>query len=255
MLEWVKQHGYTVGGMLDNDIVGSDSAAAGRTACACFRSGDADDNDAPSAKWPAPLRNPWPFGGALDFQYRPPRPRRRSLRLLQGGTSRRSLHGTAGGLSPPTPDSAHGKRRRVRRSDEVSEFYVHGQRGTDNAEALRQLALAPAPPRDIKLGGGISPDAKLTWSADDDANRAGFEILWRETTDPRWQVYDFVAAGTEYVLKASRRTITFWQFARWGRMARVPLRFLQIRGKGLRRARQQIFSRGFRSINFSLCAF
>jgi hypothetical protein len=80
-------------------------------------------------------------------------------------------------------------------------FTFMGNVARDNAEALRQLALAPAPPRDVKLGGGISPDAKLAWSADEDASRAGFEILWRETTDPRWQVYDFVAAGTEYVLK------------------------------------------------------
>jgi len=54
---------------------------------------------------------------------------------------------------------------------------------------------------DIKLTGGVTPDAKLAWSASDDSNRAGFEILWRETTDPRWQVYDFVATAHEEVLK------------------------------------------------------
>ena len=30
--------------------------------------------------------------------------------------------------------------------------------------------------------------------------RAGFEILWRETTDPRWSVYDVAPAPGEAVL-------------------------------------------------------
>jgi len=67
-----------------------------------------------------------------------------------------------------------------------------------NAEALRQLALAPATPANLALG-GATPDAKITSSAGEDPERAGFEILWRETTEPRWQVYDFVqAAGNTY---------------------------------------------------------
>jgi len=71
----------------------------------------------------------------------------------------------------------------------------------DNAEALRQLAMAPAPPSEVRLRGAVSPDAKVSWEAADDAERAGFEILWRETTEARWQVYDFVTAGTDAVLE------------------------------------------------------
>ncbi len=71
----------------------------------------------------------------------------------------------------------------------------------DNAEALRQLAMAPAPPTNARLKGAVTPDAKVSWAAEDDAERAGFEILWRETTDPRWRVYDFVLSPGESVLK------------------------------------------------------
>ena len=71
----------------------------------------------------------------------------------------------------------------------------------DNAEALRQLALAPWPPGDVTLSGGVTPDAKLQWSASNDSARAGFDILWRETTDPRWQVYAFTTATGEFILK------------------------------------------------------
>jgi hypothetical protein len=47
----------------------------------------------------------------------------------------------------------------------------------------------------------VTPDARLAWTANDDASRAGFEILWRETTNPRWEVYDFVEAAGQAVLK------------------------------------------------------
>jgi hypothetical protein len=70
-----------------------------------------------------------------------------------------------------------------------------------NAEVLRQLALAPAAPSDVTVSGGVTPDAKVAWSAPEDAERAGFEVLWRETTEPRWSVYDFAATAGETVLK------------------------------------------------------
>jgi len=36
MLDGIKEQGYTVGGMLDDDIVGADFAPADRIVCACF---------------------------------------------------------------------------------------------------------------------------------------------------------------------------------------------------------------------------
>src|ERR1700744_6649565 len=43
-----------------------------------------------------------------------------------------------------------------------------GNVARDNAEALRQLALAPAPPQEVKLSGAVTQDAKVSLSADDD---------------------------------------------------------------------------------------
>jgi hypothetical protein len=80
-------------------------------------------------------------------------------------------------------------------------FTFMGDVARDNAEALRQLALAPAPPKDAKLTGAVTPDARISWSAEDDAERASFEILWRETSDPRWQVYDSAASPGDTVLQ------------------------------------------------------
>src|SRR6185369_1632181 len=80
-------------------------------------------------------------------------------------------------------------------------FEFIGNVARANAETLRRLALAPAAPKDVTISGGVTPDAKLAWSAEDDPEREGFEILWRETTDPRWSVYDLASAAGENVLK------------------------------------------------------
>src|SRR3984957_9469553 len=76
-----------------------------------------------------------------------------------------------------------------------------GNVARDNAEALRQLALAPHPPTEVHLAGGVTQDAKISWSAEEDDARAGFEILWRETTEARWSVLTFSEESGETVLK------------------------------------------------------
>jgi hypothetical protein len=203
MLEWVKQQGYTVGGMLDNDIVGSDSPAAGLHRVRLFSgSGNLDDNDSPSRE----------MARAIEEIIG-----RQAVRLIfnidrlgRGGDHYVFYQAglPAVRFTEPLEDYRHQHQTpRTENGVEYGDFMKYlnfmfmGNVARDNAEALRQLALAPAPPANVKLTGGVTPDAKLAWSVGDDSNRAGFEILWRETTDPRWQVYDFVAAAHEYVLK------------------------------------------------------
>ena len=49
MVQWVKDQGYTVGGMLDDDIVGADPAPGGPHRARLFSgNGDQDDADSPS---------------------------------------------------------------------------------------------------------------------------------------------------------------------------------------------------------------
>ena len=112
-------------------------------------------------------------------------------------------------FTEPLEDYAHQHQTpRTENGIEYGDFEKHlnftfmGDVARDNAEALRQLALAPAPPTGAKLTGAVTPDAKVSWSAEDDPERAGFEILWRETNNPRWQVYDFAASAGETVLKS-----------------------------------------------------
>ncbi len=203
LLEWTKQQGYTVGGMLDDDIVGADPAPGAPHRVRLFSgNGEIDDADSPSRELARAVEE-------IDG--------RAAIRMI----FRTDRYGRGGDHYPfykaglpavrftePLEDYNHQHQTpRTENGIEYGDFekYLNftfmGDVARDNAEALRQLALAPATPTNAKLTGAVTPDAKVSWTAQDDSERAGFEILWRETTDPRWTVYDFAASPGETVLK------------------------------------------------------
>ena len=203
MLEWVKQQGYTVGGILDDDIVGADPAPGGPHRVRLFSgSGDQDDGDSPSRELARAI---------YEIDNRPGVRLIFNIDRLGRGGDHYVFHKAglpAVRFTEPLEDYHHQHQtprteNGVEYGDQTNylNFTFMGNVVWDNAEALRQLALAPAPPTQVKLSGGISPDAKLAWSSDEDPGRAGFEILWRETTGFRWGAYDFVAAVQDVVLK------------------------------------------------------
>lgn len=56
-----------------------------------------------------------------------------------------------------------------------------------NAAGIAAMALAPAPPQGVAiLTGRLSNDTDLRWAAGTDPEIAGYEIVWRETTEPTW---------------------------------------------------------------------
>jgi Peptidase family M28 len=203
MLAWVKQQGYTVGGMLDNDIVGADSAPGASHRVRLFSgAGDVDDADSPSRELARAIEE-------IDG--------RQAIRLIfsldrlgRGGDHEPFYRAglPAVRFTEPLEDYRH--QHQTPRTENGVEYgdqmkYLNmgfaGNVARDNAEALRELALAPAIPANVKLSGGVTPDAKIAWSAGEDSGRAGFEILWRETTEPRWQVFQFVTNAGETTLK------------------------------------------------------
>lgn len=203
LLEWAKQQGYTIGGMLDDDIVGADSAPGAPHRVRLFSgNGEIDDADSPGRELARAIEE-------IDG--------RDAIRMV----FRVDRYGRGGDHYPfykaglpavrftePLEDYNHQHQTpRTENGVEYGDFAKHlngkflGNVARDNAEALRQLASAPAPPLSLKLTGAVTPDAKISWTAGDDSERAGFEILWRETTEPRWQVYDFASSPGETVLK------------------------------------------------------
>jgi Peptidase family M28 len=202
LLDWVKQQGYTVGGMLDDDIVGADPSLGAPHRVRLFSgNGEIDDCDSPGRELARAIEE-------IDG--------RQHIRMI----FRVDRYGRGGDHYPfykaglpavrftePLENYTHEHQTpRTENGIEYGDFakYLNatflGNVARDNAEALRQLAMAPAPPTNAKLTGAVTPDAKVSWSAEDDPERAGFEILWRETTEARWQVYDFAASSGETVL-------------------------------------------------------
>ena len=203
LLEWLKQQGYTVGGMLDDDIVGSDRAPGGPHRVRVFSgNGGVDDCDSSSRELARTIEE-IDGRGAIRMIFRVDR-------FGRGGDHYPFYKAGIPAVRFTEPLEEYTQQHQTPRTENGVEygdlekyldFRFMGDVARDNAEVLRQLAMSPAPPTQATLEGAVTPDAKVSWSAEEDPERAGFEILWRETTESRWQVYEFVTTGTEAVLK------------------------------------------------------
>jgi Zn-dependent M28 family amino/carboxypeptidase len=71
-----------------------------------------------------------------------------------------------------------------------------------NAAALIALANGPAAPQGVKIDvTTLSPDTTLHWQPNTDSDLAGYEIVYRDTTDPQWSHVIKVGNVTTYTIK------------------------------------------------------
>ena len=57
-----------------------------------------------------------------------------------------------------------------------------------NGAALANLAWAPTAPKNAKIDTTqLTNDTTLTWDANPEPDLAGYEVVWRESTDPLWE--------------------------------------------------------------------
>ncbi len=71
-----------------------------------------------------------------------------------------------------------------------------------NAASLANLALAPANPNNVGIvTAHLTNDTDLKWDANTDADLAGYEVVWRNTTSPFWTYSLFVGNVTNYTAK------------------------------------------------------
>jgi len=79
-----------------------------------------------------------------------------------------------------------------------------------NAAALAVLASAPARPRNATMPGGLANDTQLSWDANKEPDVAGYEIVWRDTTDATWTHSQAVGNVTTFTMKGMSKDNYFF---------------------------------------------
>ena len=68
--------------------------------------------------------------------------------------------------------------------------------------SLASLALAPAKPKNVGIvTARLTNDTDLKWDANTDADLAGYEVVWRDTTSSVWTNSKFVGNVLTYTAK------------------------------------------------------
>lgn len=79
-----------------------------------------------------------------------------------------------------------------------------------NLAALAEMALAPAPPDNLRvITAKLDHTTTLVWDAGTEKDLSGYEIVWRETTSPLWDKNMFVGIQTECVHPLSKDNYIF----------------------------------------------
>ncbi|QMU63753.1 MAG: M28 family peptidase [Flavobacteriaceae bacterium] len=68
-----------------------------------------------------------------------------------------------------------------------------------NAINLAAIAWAPPAPKNVKIGGMVAPAAILQW--DNVEGVKGYKIYWRDTTSPTWDHFQYVENTNKYTLE------------------------------------------------------
>jgi Peptidase family M28 len=80
-----------------------------------------------------------------------------------------------------------------------------------NCAALAALALAPARPADTRiLTTRLTNDTDLQWAANKEPDLAGYEVVWRDTTEPTWTHSVRVGNVTSYTAKGMSKDNYFF---------------------------------------------
>jgi hypothetical protein len=79
-----------------------------------------------------------------------------------------------------------------------------------NAATLASLALAPAPPANVRvLTKDLENDSTLTWEGSAGGRAVGYEIVWRGTSSPNWEHVQKVGNADRATLKLSKDNVIF----------------------------------------------
>ncbi len=223
MLVWLEEQGYRVGGMITNDIVGATNGAPDRRV-RIFSEGGGDGVDHPSREM-ARLAEELVGKDRVRLIFRRDRFGRGGDHLPFVEAGKPAIR-----FTEPLEDYRHQHQDLrveggVRYGDliELMDFPFVAEVAEINQRLLAELASAPAAPASAILTGAVTPSAKILLKAEDDAGRQGFEVLIRESTEPRWRVLRTVTAPGEIVLEGMSTDNEFFAVRSVGKNGRRSL--------------------------------
>jgi Zn-dependent M28 family amino/carboxypeptidase len=79
-----------------------------------------------------------------------------------------------------------------------------------NAAALAALASAPARPKTVTFPTSLSADTPIRWEANKEPDLAGYEIVWRDTTEPTWTHSQSVGNVLTFTMKGMSKDNYFF---------------------------------------------
>jgi hypothetical protein len=79
-----------------------------------------------------------------------------------------------------------------------------------NAASLAALASAPARPKNVVLPTALSNDTEIRWDASKEPDIAGYEIVWRDTTEAVWTHSRAVGNVNSYTMKGMSKDNYFF---------------------------------------------
>ena len=74
-----------------------------------------------------------------------------------------------------------------------------------NAAVLAELALAPAPPKELNMRAAVAYDTQLSWEPDASGQVVAYEVVWRATSAPDWE-YSRMVDGKVSTMRTRRGT-------------------------------------------------
>lgn len=94
---------------------------------------------------------------------------------------------------------------------EYVDFAYVAQVARVNAASLASLALAPVRPRDVRiLTTRLTNDTDLKWLPNNEADIAGYEIVWRPTTAAEWTNQLYVGNANTYTMRGMSKDNYFF---------------------------------------------
>jgi hypothetical protein len=220
MASVARENGWTIVGVLNNDMIGNIEGIDGVIDNSIFR---VFSQPFSSTATEEELRNMRFFGGEVDG------PSRQLARYVDRMTDEyiRNLDAMMiyrldrfgrGGHHRPFNDEGFPAVRIMEAHEDYTEQHqdIRTEDGIDygdvieevnfefaekltsvNVATLASIAWAPPAPENVRIGGAVAPSTTLAWDPVEDPNLAGYKLYWRKTTAPQWQKWTFVPAGTK----------------------------------------------------------